>query len=122
LSSPVRPLYDILSALIVDTVVSLYGLPDLGKPTILAAARNAHAFAVTSYTPVTKVSKSQNAAVVGGEEAVAKASVRRDLIVIGCRKKVLVYGAGKSIKDPWVRVQTFLLFSILETASPYRNV
>jgi len=69
---------------------------------VLSAARYAHAFAVTSYTPASKVSKTQNGTASGDAGGVAKVPIRRDLIVIGCRKKVLVYGAAKTMRDPWV--------------------
>jgi len=85
-------------------VVSFYGLPELGKPTVLAAARNAHAFAVSSYNPVLKATKAQTE-----EDGSVKTAARKDLVIIGCRKKVLVYGAGKSFRDPWVSVQFLLI-------------
>jgi hypothetical protein len=85
--------------LIVDTVVSLYALPDIGKPTLLSAARNAHAFAISAFqyeAPRSKKAKS------GAESSEVGEKKKRDLVVIGCRKKVVVYGAGKSLTDPWV--------------------
>lgn len=76
----------------VDTVVTLYPL-DFGKGSLaLSAARYAHTFATSSYSS-TKSIKDANGS--GG-------LIRRDLLVIGCRKKVVLYGAGKTFKDPWV--------------------
>lgn len=78
--------------LIPDTVVTLYPL-DFGKGSLaLSAARYAHAFATSSYSS-NKASKDGN----------GPSTVRRDLLVVGCRKKVVLYGAGKTFKDPWVR-------------------
>lgn len=88
-----------VSKLIPDTVVSLYTLPDVGKPTLLSAARNAHAFAVSSFQyEATRSKKAKSEA----ESNIAGAKQKRDLVVVGCRKKVVVYGAGKALTDPWV--------------------
>ncbi|KAK8861657.1 hypothetical protein IAR55_002480 [Kwoniella newhampshirensis] len=76
-----------------DSTVTLYPLPHLGKTgtSTLSQARSAHTFAVTSYSP----SKGKNFDSDGGEGT-------RDLLLVGCRKKVVVYGAGKQgFKDPW---------------------
>ncbi|KAL7424682.1 Vacuolar morphogenesis protein 6 [Cryptotrichosporon argae] len=67
-----------------DSAVALYALDDpAAKPAPLPQARTAHAFASTTYF--------QSGA--GGKAA-------RDLLVIGCRKKVVVIGAGKGF-DAW---------------------
>lgn len=87
-------------SLIADTVVSLYSLPDIGKPSLLSAARNAHHFAVSAFQyEQPKSKKARGEATPGAEE-----KQKRDLVVIGCRKKVVVYGAGKTMTDPWVSV------------------
>lgn len=88
-----------MQKLILDTVVSLYTLPDIGKPTLLSAARNAHAFAISSYqyeSPRPNKAKGDAGSSEPGEKQ------KRDLVVVGCRKKVVVYGAGKTLNDPWV--------------------
>ena len=78
--------------LMVDTVVTVCPA-DFGKGIItLTAAKTAHTFAITAYTPST----SGKGEITAGQES------RKDLIVVGCRKKVVVYGAGKTLRDPWV--------------------
>ena len=63
-----------------DSTVSLYTLDELAKPRVLSQARSARTFAVGS-------------------------NGSQDILVVGCRKKVVVYGAGKGrIKEAWVRV------------------
>ncbi|OCF75081.1 hypothetical protein I204_03930 [Kwoniella mangroviensis CBS 8886] len=76
-----------------DTVVTLYSLPDLPKKgsIVLNQARSAHCFANTVYT----TSKGKKA------DSDAKNAVR-ELLVVGCRKKVVVYGVGKEgLKEGW---------------------
>ncbi|KAK4684616.1 Vam6/Vps39-like protein vacuolar protein sorting-associated protein 39, partial [Tremellales sp. Uapishka_1] len=93
-----------------DSLVTLFPLADLAKPapTVLPQARNAHAFAITSYvssTPSRK--KSRNDLKTGksnADETPSPTKEIRDLMIVGCRKKVVVYGAGKGgIKEGWVR-------------------
>ncbi|ORY29789.1 hypothetical protein BCR39DRAFT_588162 [Naematelia encephala] len=84
-------------AVLSDSVVTLYSLSDLGKAggSILSQARNAHAFAITSYTPSFARRKPATDDTQVGE-------VRKDLLVVGCRKKVVVFGAGKGgLKEAW---------------------
>ncbi|WVQ65020.1 uncharacterized protein L199_003190 [Kwoniella botswanensis] len=76
-----------------DTVVTLYSLPDIPKKGSIALnqARSAHCFANTVYT----TSKGKKADSDGKNEL-------RELLVVGCRKKVVVYGAGKEgLKEGW---------------------
>jgi len=85
----------------------LYSLPDLPKSstTILSQARNAHTFAITPFTSTLAKKKSQ--ANLNIEESAKDVEddekVTKDLLVVGCRKKVVVYGAGRGgLKDAWV--------------------
>lgn len=83
-----------------DSVVTTHTLPDFPKTgtTVLAQARYAHSFAITSFSASPR-KKTKDAAA----EDVAMEKVRRDLLVVGCRKKVVVLGAGKGgMKDAWV--------------------
>ncbi|WWC88076.1 uncharacterized protein L201_002980 [Kwoniella dendrophila CBS 6074] len=78
-----------------DTVVTLYSLPDLPKKgsTILNQARSAHCFANTVYT-TNKGKKTDSTATVDNGV--------KELLIVGCRKKVVVYGAGKGgLKEGW---------------------
>ncbi|WWD16424.1 hypothetical protein CI109_100850 [Kwoniella shandongensis] len=75
-----------------DSIITVYPLPHLGKTgtSTLPQARSAHTFAITSYN-----SKGKNTDANDAIEGV------RDLLVVGCRKKVVIYGAGKQgLKDP----------------------
>ncbi|WVR03742.1 hypothetical protein IAU60_000737 [Kwoniella sp. DSM 27419] len=77
-----------------DTLVTLYPLsdPSKAKATTLNQARSAHTFATTAFTPRTKKDAAN-----GASDAALK-----DLLVVGCRKKVVVYGAGKAgLKEAW---------------------
>ncbi|WWC68549.1 uncharacterized protein I206_102478 [Kwoniella pini CBS 10737] len=75
-----------------DTVVTLYSLPELTKKgsIVLNQARSAHCFAHTKYSTQGKK----------GESSTGISS--KELLVVGCRKKVVVYGAGKGgLKEGW---------------------
>nr|XP_018264809.1 uncharacterized protein I303_02989 [Kwoniella dejecticola CBS 10117]OBR86967.1 hypothetical protein I303_02989 [Kwoniella dejecticola CBS 10117] len=77
-----------------DTVVTLYSLPDLPKKSsiVLNQARSAHCFAHTTYLPK-GLKKSSDSTLDNG---------MKDLLVVGCRKKVVVYGTGKGgLKEGW---------------------
>ena len=75
-----------------DTIVTVWPLPELSKALItLTAARTAHAFGIHSYLPA------KNAKSTPDSEP-----QQTDLLVVGCRKKVVIYGAGKTFKDHWV--------------------
>ncbi|WVQ93507.1 hypothetical protein IAU59_000581 [Kwoniella sp. CBS 9459] len=79
-----------------DTVVTLYPLDDISKTkaTVLTQARSAHTFATTTFAPKRKKSDS-------GDDT-QETGKARDLLVVGCRKKVAVFGAGKGgLKDVW---------------------
>jgi hypothetical protein len=85
-------------------MITLYSLPDLPKSSanVLSQARNAHTFAITSYTATISKKKSQ-ADLKSGEGK----KIRRDLLVVACRKKVVVYGAGRGgLKEGWVSVSS----------------
>ena len=87
-------------------MVILYSLPDLARSsaTTLSQARNAHTFAVTTYTPI--ASKKGQADLSKGDGGEAE-KVTKDLLVVGCRKKVVVYGAGRGgLKEAWVSVDS----------------
>ncbi|WOO80809.1 Vam6/Vps39-like protein [Vanrija pseudolonga] len=77
-------------AVLIDTVVTLIKLDKLDNPTakgnstVLTGARYAHAFAATTYF-----------------EARDGAKAARDILVVGCWKKVVVYGAGKNLGELW---------------------
>lgn len=84
---------------LLDSLVTLYPLAELAtaKGRALTQARNAHAFAITSYDPSSVKGKRNEGSDGGGM------SELRDLLVIGCRKKVVVIGGGKNgLKDSWV--------------------
>lgn len=69
----------------------------------LSQARTAHCFEIASYTATVKPKKSKTdpSAPVGPDT-----QVKRDLLVVGCRKKVVVYGLGRGgIKDGVVSVR-----------------
>ncbi|WRT65779.1 uncharacterized protein IL334_002728 [Kwoniella shivajii] len=75
-----------------DTIVTLYSLPDLPKKgsIVLSQARSAHCFASTSYP------------VKGKKTDTSDGNLTKELLVVGCRKKVVVYGAGKGgLKEGW---------------------
>lgn len=86
-----RSLARSLSNALPDTVVTLIKLDKLDNPTakgnstVLTGARYAHAFAATTYF-----------------EARDGAKAARDILVVGCWKKVVVYGAGKNLGELWV--------------------
>lgn len=87
-----------------DSVVTTHTLPDFAKTgaTVLPQARYAHSFAITSFTASPK--KRAKDAQAAEDIPVEKKS--RDLLVVGCRKKVVVFGAGKGgMKDAWVSIQ-----------------
>lgn len=76
------------------TLHKLDNLMGKGCTTTLSQARTPHAFATTTYfAPAPALA----AAADGGTPA----KVSRDLLVIGCRKKVLVYGAGRTLGEAW---------------------
>lgn len=96
--------------------MTLYNLANptaKGASTVLTQARTAHGFAITTYfapaaahvAPSTDASAA--AAASAGTEAPAPSGtsspikVARDLLVIGCRKKVCVYGAGRVLGEVW---------------------
>lgn len=85
-------------------MVTTHTLPDFAKTgaTVLPQARYAHSFAITSFTASPKKrTKDAQAA-----EDIPVEKIRRDLLVVGCRKKVVVFGAGKGgMKDAWVSIQ-----------------
>jgi len=63
----------------------------------LAQARTAHCFEIAPYTASLKSKGSKNDQNSNGD---AENKVQRDMLVVGCRKKVIVYGTGKAgIKD-----------------------
>lgn len=71
----------------------------------LTQARYAHSFAITSYTAAITKKPNKGETINEGSKAQdgITETVKRDLLVVGCRKKVLVYGAGRSgLKDAWV--------------------
>ena len=74
--------------------MTLYALDNptaKGSSTVLSQARTAHAIAVTTYFALQPSAE--------GETSPAK--VARDLLVVGCRKKVCVYGAGRVLGEVW---------------------
>lgn len=77
-----------------DATVTLHTLPDMAKSgtTTLAQARTAHCFDIASYTSALK-SKASGPDVGSGNGESKK--VKQDVLVVGCRKKVVVYGMGK---------------------------
>lgn len=63
----------------------------------LSQARTAHCFEIASYTATLKSKNGKNDSNADSE---GESQVKRDMLVVGCRKKVVVYGTGKSgIKD-----------------------
>jgi hypothetical protein len=83
-----------------DSTVTLYTLPDFGKTgtMVLSHARNAHGFAITTYTALPSKKKGADPGL-----DIPVEQVLRDILVVGCRKKVVVFGAGKGgIKEAWV--------------------
>lgn len=95
--SKARRLTDIL-----DSSITLYNLPELGKTgtMVLAQARTAHCFDVASYTTTVKPKPSKGDLKSSQHEST---KVKRDMLIVGCRKKVVVYGLGKSgYKDGFV--------------------
>ena len=87
-------------------MVTTHALPDLQKSTVetLTQARTVHAFAITTYTRASSKDKHDV------EDSTIRNANKRDLLVIGCRKKVVVYGAGKGgMKDAWVSTRFLLL-------------
>jgi len=83
----------------------VYTIPNLAKNGttgfVLIQARSAHTFAITSYTPaLTRKTTSQIDLRKEDEER-----KRKDVLVVGCRKKVVVYGVGRGgFKDGWVGI------------------
>ncbi|WVF65869.1 hypothetical protein IAT40_000606 [Kwoniella sp. CBS 6097] len=81
-----------------DTLITLYPLTDISKTkaTTLTQARAAHTFATTTYAPRRKKSEAN------GNDDLREPEKPRDLLIVGCRKKVVVFGAGKGgLKDAW---------------------
>jgi hypothetical protein len=61
----------------------------------LSQARTAHCFEIASYTATVKKNSKNDP-----NDSEVESQVKRDMLVVGCRKKVVVYGTGKSgIKD-----------------------
>ncbi|EIW66424.1 hypothetical protein TREMEDRAFT_70067 [Tremella mesenterica DSM 1558] len=87
-------------AVLSESVITLYSLPNLekGSSSVLAQARSAHCFSITSYASInkTKSLKSVRSEDVGKEDK----SVG-DVLIVGCRKKVVVYGFGRGYKEGW---------------------
>lgn len=81
--------------------MSAYTLSDLSaKPRVLSQAKNAHSFSISTYDPAQAKGKGKSGseAVKGGEEV--------DFLIIGCRKKVVVYpriNPGFKGLECWVR-------------------
>lgn len=73
------------------TLHKLSNLMGKGCTTTLSQARTPHAFAATTYFAPSPATQD------GGTPG----KVSKDLLVIGCRKKVLVYGAGKNLGEAW---------------------
>ena len=78
--------------------MTLHSLPDLPNKGIvtLSQARTAHCFEIASYTTTLKTKKSKSDLTSNTE---GETQVKRDLLVVGCRKKVVVYGSRGGIKD-----------------------
>ncbi|BEI86071.1 hypothetical protein CcaverHIS002_0603580 [Cutaneotrichosporon cavernicola] len=74
-----------------DQTVSLYKLDHPSRAKVLTQARYAQAFAATTYMAPGKPS----------EGSATAAKTRRDLLVVGCSKKVVVYGAGARLGEAW---------------------
>jgi hypothetical protein len=63
----------------------------------LSQARTAHCFEIASYTATLKTKNGKSDT---NTDAETGNEVKRDMLVVGCRKKVAVYGTGKGgIKD-----------------------
>ena len=60
--------------------------------TTLAQARTAHCFDIASYTTTAKSKAGKDDV---GPSSGGNQKVSRGVLVVGCRKKVLVYGLGK---------------------------
>lgn len=88
-----------------DSVVTLYNLTNptaKGSSTVLSQARTAHAFAITTYFATTSPAEDdvpKEGPAPSGSSSPTK--VARDLLVVGCRKKVCVYGAGRVLGELW---------------------
>ncbi|GMK59883.1 hypothetical protein CspeluHIS016_0901000 [Cutaneotrichosporon spelunceum] len=78
-------------AILTDQTVSLYKLDHPSRPKVLTQARYAQAIAVTTYMAPGKPS----------EANATPAKTRRDLLIIGCSKKVVVYGGGARLGEAW---------------------
>lgn len=73
------------------TLHKLGNLMGKGCTTTLSQARTPHAIATTTYFAPGSAK----------EDGGTPGKVSKDLLVIGCRKKVLVYGAGKHLGEAW---------------------
>jgi D-arabinose 5-phosphate isomerase GutQ len=76
-------------------MVTLHALPDMNKSGVVtfSQARTAHCFETASYTATIKPKRSKGEVDTPSQ---GDTQVKRDLLVVGCRKKVVVYGLGKS--------------------------
>ena len=89
-----------------DSAITLHPLNDIGRGSTapLTQARNAHCFGITDYTGSAPAKRRPK----DGDDAISSRTgtpshVPRDLLVVGCRKKVVLYGAGKSgLREAWV--------------------
>jgi hypothetical protein len=80
-------------------MVTLHSIPDMTKKGIvtLSQSRTAHCFDIASYRSTLHSKKSKNDL---GADDEGETKVKKDLLVVGCRKKVVVYGLGKGgMKD-----------------------
>ena len=62
---------------------------------VLGQARTAHCFDIASYTTTSKVKPAKG----GAKESQSQpetTKIKRDMLIVGCRKKVVVYGLGRS--------------------------
>jgi hypothetical protein len=87
--------------LIPDSTVTALQLPDLPRNSVitLSQARNAHCFAISSFIRNARRSGSGSSKDVSGDQTL------KDLLIVGCRKKVVVYGSERpGLKDPYVRL------------------
>lgn len=86
-----------------DGVVTVYPLesPSTSKGKVTGQARNAHTFAIVQYDPSTsKGKRSQDGA---SAKVAASAEGLAEMVIIGCRKKVVVLsGIRPGFKDAWV--------------------
>lgn len=80
---------------VTESTITLYALADFGKTgsLVLAQARTAHCFDIASYA--TTVKPKPNKGEPDASQLESK-KVKRDMLVVGCRKKVVIYGLGKS--------------------------